>query len=385
MCYLGDNMAKKINRTKLPKIVQLPSGAYHTRLFSHKDENGKPVYCSITHPDYDEVVRLAAQFKVDKKHERIKKRTEGQKITLGEAMDKYIESKDAVLSPATIREYKRMRRTYLQDIINMPVFDITQEIIQQEINALSRELAPKSVRNVHGFIVPVLTMCRPELKLTTTLPQKVKPDIRIPTAEEMSKVFAYVKGTDMEIPVYLAACCGLRRSEIIAIDVERDLDLDKQTLTIREAIVVDENNEEVRKKTKTPAGKRTIRLFPFVLDAIKRAGITTGPLVDLKGYQIYNKWRWIRTRLKLPKYRFHDLRHYAVSVMLALNIPKNYIADYVGHDTENMIDNVYGHIMRERKTSFVDMLQNYFTNVVSENMKQNMKRKKVYRLIRHLN
>ena len=45
----------------------------------------------------------------------------------------------------------------------------------------------------------------------------------------------------------------------------------------------------------------------------------------------------------------HDLRHYLVSVMLSLNIPKMYIADYVGHADEHMIDTVYGHIMASKK------------------------------------
>lgn len=66
-------------------------------------------------------------------------------------------------------------------------------------------------------------------------------------------------------------------------------------------------------------------------------------------------------RAGLPHYRFHDLRHYAVSVMLSLNMPKNYIADYMGHETENMLDRVYGHIMKEAKQSFEDRVNEYYT------------------------
>ena len=67
----------------------------------------------------------------------------------------------------------------------------------------------------------------------------------------------------------------------------------------------------------------------------------------------------------LPEYRFHDLRHYTVSVMLALNIPKKYIADYVGHESENMIDEVYGHIMASKKTSVEDQMQEYFSKFLA--------------------
>ena len=47
--------------------------------------------------------------------------------------------------------------------------------------------------------------------------------------------------------------------------------------------------------------------------------------------------------------------------MLSLNMPKNYIADYMGHETENMIDRVYGHIMKEAKQSFEDRVNEYYT------------------------
>jgi hypothetical protein len=52
--------------------------------------------------------------------------------------------------------------------------------------------------------------------------------------------------------------------------------------------------------------------------------------------------------------------------MLSLNVPKNYIANFVGHETENLIENIYGHIMASRKTTVEDQLQEYFTNVLGE-------------------
>jgi integrase len=50
--------------------------------------------------------------------------------------------------------------------------------------------------------------------------------------------------------------------------------------------------------------------------------------------------------------------------MLYLNIPKKYIADYVGHKDEKMIDDVYGHIMKDKKSTFTDLLSNYMSGLV---------------------
>ena len=46
--------------------------------------------------------------------------------------------------------------------------------------------------------------------------------------------------------------------------------------------------------------------------------------------------------------------------MIFLDIPKKYIADYVGHENGKMIDQVYDHVMKDEKATFTDQLQEYF-------------------------
>lgn len=361
-------MAKRVYHTKLPKIVKLPSGSYHAKVFSHIDENGKRIYQSFTNPDYDALVLELAQFKIEKKNERIAlkaKKEEKSTMTVGQMLDNYISSKESILSPATIREYKRMRNKNFPGIINKNVDDLTQIDIQREINESSKTRSPKTLRNMHGLLSAALSVYRPDFKLLTTLPKKVKPDIQIPSEAEMKRVFEHVRDSEMEIPIYLAACCGLRRSEISALSWSH-VDLKKRTITVTEALVRNEDDEYVPKKTKSPAGKRIIRMFPFVYDVLAKQPQKSGSVTNLLPYQIYDRWVKIIRETGIRHYRFHDLRHYTVSVMLALNIPKNYIADYMGHETEDMIDNVYGHIMKEHKTSFEDKLQTYFTSLISD-------------------
>lgn len=129
----------------------------------------------------------------------------------------------------------------------------------------------------------------------------------------MIKIFKEIKNTPLEVPIYLAALCGMRRSEIAALRWE-DVDLESERLTIKAA-----------------------SLFPKLLE-----------------------------KLGLPHYRFHDLRHYAVSTMLLLNLPKKYIADYVGHETEHMIDTVYGHVMQDKKDSLLDTVNTHFCGIFAQ-------------------
>ncbi len=357
-------MAKKKKAAGLPAIKQLPSGAWNTQVYSHTDADGKRHYESITDYDYNQVLLRAAQFKAEKRQERAVRPAD--RLTLQVAMETYIESKSAILSPSTVRSYRSIVRNYLRELRPMLVKDITREQVQVAINQEALSLSPKTVRNIHGFLVAVMQVHRPDFVLHTTLPQKQKPSIVIPTEEDIKRLFELTRDTELEVPVILAACCGMRRSEIAALTWER-VDFKAGTITIDQALVLDDEREFVQKTTKTVAGTRVIRMIPYVAAALakkKEACADLGGYITIRPDLISNRFYNLIRKHKFPEYRFHDLRHYTVSVMLALNVPKKYIADYVGHETEAMIDQVYGHIMASKRTSVEDQLEEYFRRVL---------------------
>ena len=104
----------------MPTAKKLPSGSWRCQVFSHYepvynadgspaiDDSGKQkqrrVYESFTSDNptstgKKEAELMAAQFSLDKKNKR-KQRIDN--ITLYQAIDKYILSSDAILSPTTI-------------------------------------------------------------------------------------------------------------------------------------------------------------------------------------------------------------------------------------------------------------------------------------------
>ena len=52
------------------------------------------------------------------------------------------------------------------------ISDMTAFDVQEEINRIAKKCGPKTVRNHHSLISAVLGVFSPNLKLTTTLPQK---------------------------------------------------------------------------------------------------------------------------------------------------------------------------------------------------------------------
>ena len=360
---------KPKHQADLPTIKQLPSGSWHAKVYTHTDVAGKKQFKSFTNRDKNKLIMEIVQFKSDLQADRLEAATEKGNPTLSDAMDQYIESKSAILSPSTIAGYRQIRRNAVPDLMPCRIKTLTQEQIQIAINKEALTKSPKTVRNVHGFLAAVIAVHRPSFILHTTLPQKVKTEIAIPTEAEIKRLVDTAAGTEMELPVILAACCGMRRSEISALTWD-SVDFAQNTISIKQALVMDENNELVQKTTKTTAGTRTIRMFPVVSDALirhrEKFPPRDGKYITIKPDTISQRFFHLLNRADVPHYRFHDLRHYTVSVMLSLNIPKNYIADFVGHETENMIDQVYGHILKSKKTSFEDLLQTFYSGVFTD-------------------
>lgn len=352
----------KRNTIKLPKIKQLPSGNFQARVYAGKDADGKAVYRSITRSTYAEVQLELATFKVEHKEEKVQAVANR---TVRDVIQDYININSSVFSPSTVRLYNGLLRNSLQSLMSVKLSQIDQNTVQKAVNEEAARVSPKAVRNAYGLFTAAMAVEMPDRVFRVNLPQKIKSNISIPTEEEVKKLLETAEGTDMKIPVLLGACCGMRRSEIAALTWE-DVDLEKGTIYIRKAIVRGDDGEYHEKGTKTIAGTRTIKLFSYVVSALaeaKERGWGRDGRITPDPAAITSRWRWVLRHAKVPNYRFHDLRHYLISVMLSLNIPKKYIADYVGHETENMIDNVYGHIMASKKLSVQDELQKYFSGV----------------------
>lgn len=347
----------------IPQIKQLPSGNYNAMVYIGKDANGKRKYKSLTASTKREVKLMIAEFLSERDTERLR----ADDKTVGDAMKAYIAAKDAVLSPSTIRGYDSIARTHLRELQKMRISDLTAENLQFAINEEAKSCSSKTVRNINGFLCSALQLADPQFRYNVTLPQKVKPDITIPSNEGMTRLFCAVRGESFEIPLYLAAMCGMRRSEIAALKWE-DVDLVKGTLTIRATIVIDKDgNCNYREMTKTSSSKRTIVIFKPALDLLRAAPKDREFVIPQRHPSYYTKaFTALLEKENMPHFRFHDLRHYTVSTMLMLNIPKKYIADYVGHSTEHMIDTVYGHIMTDKKHDFMNAANTYFIGLSAQ-------------------
>lgn len=144
-------------------IEKLPSGNYRI-----KQMYQRKMY-SITLPY--KPTKAQANIIINEKISKGATRLNG---TLFSACEGYIEQKENVLSPRTVREYKLYVNRLPAWFTSLSLEEVKQSDVQKVINELSLTKSPKTVRCLHGFISAVLGVYKPSLKLSTTLPQRVK-------------------------------------------------------------------------------------------------------------------------------------------------------------------------------------------------------------------
>ncbi len=346
---------------------RLPSGSWRVQVYTGKTPNGKRQYMSFTAYTKKEAEYEALQYQL---HYREVTR-DASNMTLDEAMEKYIKSKDGILSPSTLRSYDVMRRTTLPGLMPMRLNKITPKLVQEAINEATkpykdwrgrtRQRTPKTIRNIHGLLSAVMAEYNPRLHLTTTLPQKEKKEQQILEPDQIATLLKAIDGSVMELPVLLAVWLCMRASEIAALTWDC-VDFEHKTVTIKKALVRDKDNNWVEKATKTTSSTRTVKAPDYIMDRLAAAKETsTGEHVtELRGTQLHDRLKTILRRNGLPDIRFHDLRHTAASVGLMLNVPDLYMQRRGGWATNHTMKTVYQHLMASKKSSVDEAIDGYF-------------------------
>lgn len=363
----------------MAKAKKLPSGSWRCLVYSHSvpvlDEKGMPVldskgkpkekriYESFTSDDPSpagrrDVELRAAEFAANKI--RI---SSTHVYTVGEAIEQYLQTKGAVLSPSTFRLYKSYQKNYFSFLESTKLRDLKNEDVQLWISQLSPNLAPKTVRNIYGLLTAVMDMYAPHIRLKVKLPEKVRPNLYVPSDEDVKALLAHVKGKELEIAILLAAFGPLRRGEICALT---DQDIHGNTISVNKAMVLNAENEWVIKTPKTYSSNREIEFPPFVIAKIPK---TNGRIIHANPTQITNRFRRALKFSHLPRtFRFHDLRHYAASIMHAIGIPDQYIMQRGGWATDNVMKSVYRGTIDEQSQKMTLKILNHFGSIAPDDL-----------------
>ena len=199
--------------------------------------------------------------------------------------------------------------------------------------------------------------------------------------DEITKLFELVEGTELELPVKLAAFYGLRRSECIGLRWSA-IDFNKNTLTVNHTVAfieVDGKKTELATDTaKTKSSLRTLPLVPVFRDLLLRKQAEQREFRRVCGkaycteYLDYICVDQLGRRIPLhyltsyfPQFlrkhgmrviRFHDLRHSCASMLLANGVPMKQIQEWMGHSDFSTTANIYAHLEFQSKVSSAEAM-----------------------------
>jgi len=310
------------------KIEELPSGSFRVR----KMIDGHVITKVFDHYPKQKEITVALAADID---------NVAPKTAFINCANKYVESKNKVLSPNVVKLYHDYINAVLPKwFLDIKMNEITQVQIQTVINDYSKDHKPKTVRNLHGFISAVIKMYRPNMTIRTTLPQKQKYEPYIPSTNEVKMILDVSVGTQYHIPFQLGIL-GMRRGEICALTMD---DLDGNIIKINKALALNEDNKfEVKPTPKTEESNREIYIPDALAAEIRENGVIFDgfPNMLLKALHRYQK------KLGIPSFRFHDLRHFYASYAHSMGMSDADIMKSGGWKTDNVMKNVYRHAMQE--------------------------------------
>lgn len=333
---------------------KLPSGAWRVQAYLGRDKNGKKMVASFTAPTKKEAELQAAQFVAEHK------KKDDSKMTVAEAIERYITAKTPVLSPSTIRMYRNQQRLRYDSISDKLVFRLTTEDMQLYISELvTQGLSPKTVANCYGLLASSVALFRPDRVFRVSLPKRAKKRRTSPSDSVVMDLYEQADET-LKKCIVLAAFGSLRCGEICAL---KHQDITGNLVHVHADIVKDEHGEWVYKDfPKTSESIRTVALPDEVIDLIGN-GVDDEYVIGLMPSRVSDRFYKLRERMGLDV-RLHDLRHYYASIGAVLQIPDTYLSSFGGwRSTSPVMKETYQNVITTEADRYSSLMVDHFSKV----------------------
>lgn len=340
-----------------PRPVELPSGKWRCQAMVE----GKRLSVIDDDP-------FVAHAKVLAQKAGIMEQPKKDQMTLGTAAEQYISSREKVLSPPTIKGYKIIAENHCNDLRAKKIADIDEVDLQAEIAKLSDDFSVKSIKNIIGFYIAVITMYKPINAKKLNYGQHVKKEHAYLEEDEIVKIISAAVGDPMEVPILMALWLGMRRSEICGLSWE-NVDFERKEIRVVATKLVNADNEyKIVERTKTEGSRRSIDCPNYILSKLEQLqpvpSKRTGPVFDIHPNSIY---RGIKRVSELAGVKFvgvHGLRHTNATVMASLGLVDKAVMARGGWSSDRVLKDVYEHLFTSSKTDADKAINDYFEAAV---------------------
>lgn len=292
-------------------------------------------------------------------------------VLLGTFIADWVERQKPLLKATTYDNYISMLNCHIIPYFNerkLKLTDIKPIHLQNYMNQKLTRLSSNTVRKHFSLIKTAMQdafindfiVSNPAYKVK--MPKKNKPQHDFYTADVLKRLLTASKGTELEVPIFLAAMFGLRRSEVIGLRW-KDIDFNNKTMTINGSVTrhcIDGKWKDVYDDTlKTDASHGTFALNDSVcsyfknlyehnmslisnVDDYKEFVCVNGIGERLKLDYITHKFNKLLKQNGLKHIRFHDLRH-SVLTLLSKQYSPTVLKGYARHASCSTTTDIYCH------------------------------------------
>ena len=128
------------------KAVKMKSGRWRVTVYDYTDADGKQHNRTFTGATKREAEQKAAN-----------REKTAERMPVKEAVQRYIDLKAPVLSPATVQSYDGIVRTHLSGAFGAKRADtLSQQEVQAWVSDLARKVSAKTVQNCYGLLTASL-------------------------------------------------------------------------------------------------------------------------------------------------------------------------------------------------------------------------------------
>jgi integrase len=223
------------------------------------------------------------------------------------------------------------------------------------VAVLTAKLAPSTVHTVYAVLRSLMQSAVEDQLIPANpcsrvpLPRLDKPVV-VPLPATAVSALAAAMPPRYELAVWLAAGAGLREGEALGLTVPR------VEFLARRLVVVEQMQNKVLSPLKTRASRRVVPVDDLVLNAVTAHMQRWAPgpwrllITNRLGRPAQRNsfgfcWREAVKQAGLPEgTRFHDLRHFYASTLIAAGLHPKVIQERLGHATIAETMDTYGHL-----------------------------------------
>ena len=301
---------------------------------NYYDDDGKRRCKTFTAPTLKEAQALAFSWELNRA------RGIKPKLSVRQAVGRYIIAKERNLSPSTVASYREMAVTHIDptDLGIKNAYAVEDVDVQLWVSELvEKGLSAKTVKNCYSLLSASLRMFTKKT-FSVTIGQTQQAELYCPSSEDVKKVLDWTREhewKDLERAILLAAIGALRRGEICAL---RSTDIIGNSIIVNKAVVRTENNTWEIKPPKTKSSNRIVEMPPFVIEKFR--GVN-GKLIKYTPHSLGEAFRHAVRESGVHPFRFHDLRHYFCSISSYQGISDKTIQMRGGWATQHCMKRVY--------------------------------------------